>query len=89
MAEHEIGYLICRTGRRLTRTKTVHGNRRSVSLPSKCKQGKPFALHHTHPSGNMNLSDQDISTAKKHKIPHVCVQHKRKVKCYKIRLKRS
>jgi len=83
----ETGYLICKTGRRLHRMPTASGGRSNVSIPVRCSKGRPHALNHVHPSGNLTLSEKDIKAARVHNIPHVCVEDgtRTRIKCYRVK----
>lgn len=89
---NEIGFILCRTRRGRTRAGPICiGDRTSVNVPVKCPAGsRPEALWHTHPSGSLTLSGQDIQTGQNHGIPHVCVSdgHKGSTKCYKVTRRR-
>jgi proteasome lid subunit RPN8/RPN11 len=47
-----------------------------------CQGGKVIALHHNHPSGNINPSKKDIETARQHNVA-VCISASGKMRCYK------
>ena len=89
--DREEGYVVCRAHRGgLVRGKTVRGEAHSVSIPIKCPpETEIVALHHNHPSGNINLSRQDIETAREHRIPAICVKvgrnGKSRTKCYRVK----
>jgi len=49
---------------------TVFGDPGAVSVPLKCPEGaKLVALYHTHPSGDLKPSEQDLATAKSLDLP--------------------
>jgi len=78
----ERGYTVCSNGK-ITKGKTVIGLPSSVSIPISCPAGsKPAALMHTHPSGSLELSPQDIKTMREKGLP-VCVRAGNKIKCYR------
>ncbi len=84
MSDNEVGYIVCKSGRRLYRGEDNHGKTYSVKIAVKCPGGTvPHALVHTHPSGNITLSSQDKRAARQHNIPHICVRTTR-VKCYRV-----
>jgi proteasome lid subunit RPN8/RPN11 len=49
-----------------------------------CQGGKVVALVHSHPSGSLTLSTQDIQTASTHKVV-VCIQAWGRTKCFKFK----
>ena len=85
----EIGFLLCKTSRGKVRAGPIMiGDRTSVSIPVGCPAGsRPVALWHTHPSGSLRLSGQDIKTGEVNGIPHVCVSDGRKgtTRCFRIK----
>ena len=83
--ERERGYPVCTDGKKITRGPTVNGDRTSVKIPNSCPSGtRRVALFHTHTSGNIHYSDQDIRAARQTKTPMVCVKANNKVKCYRV-----
>jgi proteasome lid subunit RPN8/RPN11 len=78
----ERGYCVCRDGRLLLKEKTIPGEASSIQIPVKCSRGQPAALVHSHTSGNINPSSQDLQTSKRLGIP-VCVRTKHGIRCYK------
>lgn len=86
MKEVEKGYCVCRDGHSLLKERVIDGAAHSIDIPIKCSRGKPHALVHSHPSGNISPSRQDRLTSKKTGLP-VCVTVRlgtgRKTRCYK------
>ena len=89
---NEIGFLLCKTRRGRVRAGPIMiGDRTSVTIPVRCPAGsRPEALWHTHPSGTLRLSGQDIKTGEVNGIPHVCVSDGRQgsTVCFRMRRKR-
>lgn len=79
----EKGFAICRKSNgKLVKGKTAAGDRRSVHISVKCPNGSRLAaLHHTHPSGALYPSQQDMQTSARFHVP-VCIRAKGKVKCF-------
>lgn len=84
--EREVGFVVCKTKKGgHIRGKTAVGSHDAVTIPVKCPPGsKPVAIHHSHPSGSVQPSSQDIKTAREFNLP-VCIRGGRKIKCYKPR----
>jgi len=86
---NEIGFLLCKTRRGTVRAGPIQiGDRTSVNVPTGCPVGsRPVALWHTHPSGALRLSGQDIRAGVDNGIPHVCVSDGRKgsTKCFSMK----
>jgi len=81
---NEVGFVVCKNNK-YSRGRKVEGTRNSVSIPISCPAGsKPVALSHTHPSGSLKLSPQDIRTGREKRLP-VCVKARGVVKCYRIK----
>ena len=68
----EFGYPVCQTDSELIKGPESVGHRYGVSLQTKCSQGKPIALFHTHPGGETIPSAADIREAYRYKLP-VCI----------------
>ncbi len=88
MKEVEHGYCVCKEGHVLLKETPVDGQAHSIDIPIKCSRGKPHALVHSHPSGNINPSSQDLQTGKRFGIP-ICVSvrlsdGRGKTRCYKV-----
>jgi proteasome lid subunit RPN8/RPN11 len=87
MKDVEHGYCVCTEGPLLLKERGIDGEAHSIDIPVKCTRGKPHALVHSHPSGNINPSHQDLLTGKKTGLP-ICVSVKlnggRKTRCYKV-----
>jgi len=49
-----------------------------------CHGGKIVGVVHTHPSGSIKLSSQDIKTAREKSLTHVCVTARGHTKCYRF-----
>ena len=49
-----------------------------------CRGGKVVGVVHTHPGGNIDLSEQDKKTAREKNLTHVCVTTKERTKCYRF-----
>lgn len=80
----ERGYTFCKNGKP-TKGIEVTGDSHSVSVPVGCPAGsKPRAIFHTHPSGSLRPSAQDLKAARRHNLP-VCIRAGRKVRCYRPR----
>lgn len=86
MKEIEHGYCVCKDGHLLLKETPIDGQAHSIDIPIKCTRGRPHALVHTHPSGNINPSRQDLETGKKTNLP-ICVivrvNGRGRVRCYK------
>jgi proteasome lid subunit RPN8/RPN11 len=85
--ENEHGYCVCQEGHLLLKEREIDGQDHSIDIPVKCTRGRPHALVHSHPSGNINLSRQDLITGKKTNLP-ICVtvrlNGRGKTRCYKV-----
>lgn len=90
VGERENGYCVCKDGHTLLKERVIDGRAHSIDIPISCSRGTPAALVHTHPSGNINLSDQDKETGKNTGLP-ICVTVKdgniKKTQCYKVKLR--
>ena len=87
MNEVEKGYCVCREGHLLLKEEVTTGRAHSIDIPVRCSRGKPHALVHSHPSGNINPSYQDIMTGKKTGLPicvSVRVNGRGMTRCYKV-----
>lgn len=83
--EKEKGFPICSDGKGITKGKTVTGGPHAVSVPLLCPPNlQVIGVHHSHPGGSLQLSRQDIRTAKDKNLSFVCVKAKGKVRCYKF-----
>ena len=49
-----------------------------------CHGGKVVGVIHSHPSGSIKLSSQDIKTAREKNLSHVCVVARGETKCYRF-----
>jgi len=81
---NEYGYVVCKNGK-LVKSKTTIGTPTSVSVPVSfsCPAGsKPRAIFHTHPSGSLQPSAQDMKAAQQHNLP-ICIRGGKKIKCYR------
>ena len=81
---NEEGFTICDKKGKLSRGPVRNGNSNSVRFPVSCPNGgKPRALYHTHPSGDLRPSNADIESSRKFNLP-VCIglPNGKKVKCY-------
>lgn len=82
MENKERGYTFCKNGKP-RKGLEVTGDAHSVAIPISCPVGsKPVALVHTHPSGSLQLSPQDIKTMREKGLP-VCVRAGNKIRCYR------
>jgi len=87
MPDVECGFLICKGGNRLVKGPVVCGGPTSVTIPMSCPEGtRPWALTHTHLSGNPVLSETDKQTGRTHGISFVCTKTaKYGTRCYRIK----
>jgi len=89
---NEMGFILCRNSRGRVKAGPMQtGDRTSVNVPVRCPAGyRPEALWHTHPSGSLQLSHQDIATGRQHGIPNVCVSNGRKgtTRCFRVMRRR-
>ena len=84
-ADKEYGYPLCQKGKKVTRGPQVTGESHDVSIPLKCPKGsKVVGVHHYHPGGSLQLSQQDRQTARDKGLEHVCIKGGNKVKCYRF-----
>lgn len=65
----EHGFVICPDG---STGEIQAGGRTSLRLKGECESEGQVAIFHTHPNGNMNLSDQDRRVLSHDKIGMVC-----------------
>ena len=86
---NEFGYAVCKTASGFLRTPTVRGGRDYVDIPVRgvCPGGRPYAINHVHPSGDLRLSDADKSASRKHGIPIVCVENSQRTRtrCFRVK----
>ena len=88
MPDHERGHSLCERGGVISKGPTVVGTAHSVSIPLRCPKGsKVVGVSHTHPSGDLHLSEQDKKTARTKKLKVVCVKARERVRCYRFRHK--
>lgn len=85
MSEKEYGFPICQGKGSITSGKRVVGEAHSVSIPLACPAGRVIGVHHKHPGGSLELSEQDKRTARQKRLEYVCIKGKGRVKCYRFK----
>lgn len=86
MNEH--GRPICQRGHDIKLGPVSHGKAHSVDVRLRCPSGyKVTGITHLHPSGNPRLSKQDVATAHKFGLEHICVKPgtQGRLRCYRFK----
>jgi len=87
MSNKEEAFTLCQLRDMILKGSQATGNDKySVNLRVSCPQGKPIGIHHTHPGGEPEPSDQDIREAHRLGIPFMCitVPERKVTKCYRV-----
>lgn len=88
--EYETAFTICEKQGQLCRGSQSAGTLTAVSLDVGCPGGwKATGIWHSHPAGNANPSDADISEMKKLRLSNMCIgvpsgPNAGDLKCYKV-----
>lgn len=70
---NEVAFTICKCGGHLVKGSEIVGQPDKVKLNVHCPCGDIVGVHHTHPGGTCELSNKDISEAKRLDLGLMCV----------------